>query len=116
MLGGAAYGAAKAGVRNLMGLSARNLPQHNIRATTILPGEVNTPIIDDRPRPPTPEERAGRWSTRRRGAGRAPGLHAAGPHGDRATGDRPDENARPVRRYRTGPLVRRARGRWPAKS
>jgi NADP-dependent 3-hydroxy acid dehydrogenase YdfG len=29
-----------------------------IRATTITPGEVNTPILDDRPRPPTPEERA----------------------------------------------------------
>jgi len=31
---------------------------HNIRSTTILPGEVNTPIMDTRVRPPSTEERA----------------------------------------------------------
>jgi NADP-dependent 3-hydroxy acid dehydrogenase YdfG len=58
MLGGAAYGAAKAGVRNLMGYLHATFRNQMIRATTITPGEVNTPILDDRPRPPTPEERA----------------------------------------------------------
>jgi NADP-dependent 3-hydroxy acid dehydrogenase YdfG len=58
MLGGAAYGAAKAGVRNLMGYLHNTFRNQGIRATTITPGEVNTPILDSRPRPPTAEERA----------------------------------------------------------
>jgi NADP-dependent 3-hydroxy acid dehydrogenase YdfG len=58
MLGGAAYGAAKAGVRNLMGYLHSTFRNQGIRATTITPGEVNTPILDNRPRPPTTEERA----------------------------------------------------------
>lgn len=57
MLGGAAYGAAKAGVRNLMSYLHNSYRNQMIRATTITPGEVNTPILDDRPRPPTVEER-----------------------------------------------------------
>lgn len=58
MLGGAAYGAAKAGARNLMGYLHATFRNQGIRATTITPGEVNTPILDSRPRPPTAEERA----------------------------------------------------------
>ena len=58
MLGGAAYGAAKAGVRNLMGYLHNTFRNQGIRATTITPGEVNTPILDTRPRPPTSDERA----------------------------------------------------------
>jgi NADP-dependent 3-hydroxy acid dehydrogenase YdfG len=58
MLGGAAYGAAKAGVRNLMGYLHSTFRNQGIRATTITPGEVNTPILDSRPRPPTEAERA----------------------------------------------------------
>lgn len=58
MLGGAAYGAAKAGARNLMSYLHNTFRNQGIRATTITPGEVNTPILDDRPRPPSTEERA----------------------------------------------------------
>ena len=58
MLGGAAYGAAKAGARNLMQYLHNTFRNQLIRATTITPGEVNTPILDDRPRPPSAEERA----------------------------------------------------------
>jgi len=58
MLGGAAYGAAKAGARNLMSYLHNTFRNQGIRATTITPGEVNTPILDDRPRPPSAEERA----------------------------------------------------------
>lgn len=58
MLGGAPYGAAKAGVRNLMSYLHANFRNSNIRSTTILPGEVNTPIMDTRVRPPSKEERA----------------------------------------------------------
>ena len=31
--------------------------QHGIRATAILPGDINTPILDKRPVPPPPEAR-----------------------------------------------------------
>ena len=58
LLGGAPYGAAKAAVSNLMTFLHATFRNHNIRATTILPGEVNTPIMDTRVRPPTLEERA----------------------------------------------------------
>lgn len=58
LLGGAPYGAAKAAVTNLMGFMHATFRNNNIRSTTILPGEVNTPIMDTRVRPPTAAERA----------------------------------------------------------
>ncbi|VTU23641.1 putative oxidoreductase [Variovorax sp. SRS16] len=58
LLGGAPYGAAKAAVLNLMGFMHGTFRNHNIRSTTILPGEVDTPIMDTRVRPPTASERA----------------------------------------------------------
>lgn len=58
LLGGAPYGAAKAAVVNLMGFVHGTYRNDNIRSTTILPGEVNTPIMDTRVRPPTAAERA----------------------------------------------------------
>ncbi|MCB1969154.1 MAG: SDR family oxidoreductase [Geminicoccaceae bacterium] len=58
LLGGPAYGAAKAGVRNFMGYLHNTYRNQMIRATTILPGETNTPIMDLRARPPKAEERA----------------------------------------------------------
>ncbi|MBL8697654.1 MAG: SDR family oxidoreductase [Alphaproteobacteria bacterium] len=58
LLGGAPYGAAKAGVANFMAYLHNTFRNQNIRATTILPGEVDTPIMDTRPRPPTAAERA----------------------------------------------------------
>jgi NADP-dependent 3-hydroxy acid dehydrogenase YdfG len=58
LLGGAPYGAAKAGVQNLMRYLYATYRNEGIRATTILPGEVNTPIMDTRVRPPSTDERA----------------------------------------------------------
>ena len=58
LLGGAAYGAAKAGVKNFMTFLHNTYRNQGIRATTILPGETNTPIMDNRARPPLQEERA----------------------------------------------------------
>ncbi len=58
LLGGAPYGAAKAAVANLMSFVHASFRNQSIRATTILPGEVNTPIMDTRVRPPTAQERA----------------------------------------------------------
>lgn len=58
LLGGAAYGAAKAGVKNFMTFLHNTYRNQGIRATTILPGETNTPIMNNRARPPSEEERA----------------------------------------------------------
>src|SRR6185295_13078083 len=58
LIGGAPYGAAKAGVRNLMGHVHTVLREKGIRATTIMPAEVDTPILDNRPLVPGPEARA----------------------------------------------------------
>lgn len=58
LLGGAAYGAAKAGVKNFMTFLHNTYRNQGIRATTILPGETNTPIMDKRARQPLESERA----------------------------------------------------------
>jgi NADP-dependent 3-hydroxy acid dehydrogenase YdfG len=57
LLGGAAYGAAKAGVRNYMTFLHTTFRSQGLRAVTVLPGEADTPILDGRARPPAPEER-----------------------------------------------------------
>ena len=58
LVGGTPYSAAKAGVRNLMQQVHNTLRDRGIRATTILPAEVDTPILDNRPMPPDAEARA----------------------------------------------------------
>ncbi len=58
MLGGAAYSASKhaaAALTRVVGLEEK---EHGIRATTIFPGEVDTPILRNRPSPVTEEHRA----------------------------------------------------------
>ncbi|MBM3217394.1 MAG: SDR family oxidoreductase [Candidatus Rokubacteria bacterium] len=57
LLGGSPYSAAKAGVRNFMGSVLGEFRQHGIRATTIIPGEVDTPILDRRPLNPDAKAR-----------------------------------------------------------
>ncbi|MDI2034168.1 SDR family oxidoreductase [Paenarthrobacter nitroguajacolicus] len=57
LLGGAAYGAAKAAVRNFMTYLHNTFRNDGLRAITILPGETATPILDNRARPPKAEER-----------------------------------------------------------
>lgn len=59
LLGGAAYGAAKAGVRNFMTFLHNTFRGEGLRAITVLPGETDTPILDSRARPPALCERAG---------------------------------------------------------
>lgn len=58
LIGGAPYGAAKAGVRNLMNHVHNVLRNKGIRATTIMPAEVDTPILENRPLPPDTAARA----------------------------------------------------------
>lgn len=57
LLGGAAYGAAKAGVRNFMTFLHTTFRGDGLRAITVLPGETNTPILDNRPLPPAADVR-----------------------------------------------------------
>lgn len=58
LISGPAYGVAKAGARVLMQFVHNVYRQHGIRATTILPAEVDTPILDNRPLVPDQAARA----------------------------------------------------------
>jgi NADP-dependent 3-hydroxy acid dehydrogenase YdfG len=58
LIGGAPYGAAKAAVRNLMNHVHNTLRNRGIRATIIMPAEVDTPILDKRPHNPDAAARA----------------------------------------------------------
>lgn len=54
---GAAYGASKSALLGLARGLSRDEHSHGVRVCTILPGLVNTPILDRRPSPPPPEIR-----------------------------------------------------------
>ena len=57
-LGGLAYCASKFAVTSVGLNLGQELKDEGVRVTNIYPGEVETPILDDRPVPPTPEHRA----------------------------------------------------------
>jgi NAD(P)-dependent dehydrogenase (short-subunit alcohol dehydrogenase family) len=57
-LGGVAYNASKFGMTALGACAAEEERENGIRITNVFPGEVNTPILDQRPVPPPPEHRA----------------------------------------------------------
>lgn len=54
---GAAYVASKFGQRGLVQSINAEERSRGIRATAILPGDINTPLLDKRPTPPPPEAR-----------------------------------------------------------
>ena len=58
LLGGSAYGAAKAASYNMMRGINSELNAKGIRASTILPSEVDTPILNNRPHNPDAAARA----------------------------------------------------------
>ena len=58
LLGGAPYSAAKAASHNFMNHTNAELNSKGIRASTILPAEVDTPILNNRPLPPSEDARA----------------------------------------------------------
>jgi NAD(P)-dependent dehydrogenase (short-subunit alcohol dehydrogenase family) len=58
-LGGVAYNASKFGMTGLGSCIAEEERENGIRITNVFPGEVNTPILDQRPVPPSVEHRAG---------------------------------------------------------
>jgi NADP-dependent 3-hydroxy acid dehydrogenase YdfG len=58
-LGGAAYAAAKFGLRGLAMAVAAEEKASGVRISSIYPGEVNTPILEHRPTPVSDEHRRG---------------------------------------------------------
>jgi NAD(P)-dependent dehydrogenase (short-subunit alcohol dehydrogenase family) len=54
---GGAYAASKFGVRGLTQAINFEQHQHGIRACAICPGDINTPLLEKRPTPPTKEAR-----------------------------------------------------------
>jgi NAD(P)-dependent dehydrogenase (short-subunit alcohol dehydrogenase family) len=57
-LAGAAYVASKFGLRGLTQQINAEERGHGVRACSICPRDINTPLLDKRPQPPTPEMRA----------------------------------------------------------
>jgi NADP-dependent 3-hydroxy acid dehydrogenase YdfG len=57
-LGGAPYSAAKAASLNMIRGMNTELAKFGVRACAIMPGEVDTPILENRPRPPDSDDRA----------------------------------------------------------
>ncbi|MGJ8698054.1 MAG: SDR family oxidoreductase [Verrucomicrobiaceae bacterium] len=57
-LAGAAYAASKFGVSGLASGAGAEEAQNGIRITSICPGEINTPILNDRPVPVPDEQKA----------------------------------------------------------
>ena len=58
LIAGLSYGAAKAGVINFTEYLNAELKNTMIKATAIMPGEVDTPIMDNRPIVPSDDSRA----------------------------------------------------------
>ncbi len=58
LLGGAPYSAAKAASLNMMRGMNSELARLGIRSCAIMPGEVDTPILENRPRPPDADDRS----------------------------------------------------------
>src|SRR3954462_14038493 len=67
ILTGPGYNATKRAVIALTESINMEECANGIRATSILPGEVATPILEKRPVPPPPEERAGMRQAEDRG-------------------------------------------------
>lgn len=59
MLGGMIYSAAKAAVINLTTFCNNEFVNSGLRFSVVIPGEVDTPILDNRPIPPSAEARKG---------------------------------------------------------
>jgi NADP-dependent 3-hydroxy acid dehydrogenase YdfG len=57
-LAGAAYAMSKFGMAGLTQAINAEERQHGVRACAIFPGDINTPLLDRRPSPPSAEARA----------------------------------------------------------
>jgi NAD(P)-dependent dehydrogenase (short-subunit alcohol dehydrogenase family) len=77
VIGGAAYNASKFGLTALGRTVAVECRDEGIRVTNVYPGEVETPILDDRPVPVLGRASRTHLAARRRGRGGADGGRAA---------------------------------------
>jgi NAD(P)-dependent dehydrogenase (short-subunit alcohol dehydrogenase family) len=57
-LAGAAYVASKFGLRGLTQQINAEQRAHGVRACSLCPRDINTPLLDQRPQPPSPDARA----------------------------------------------------------
>lgn len=57
IMAGAVYSSAKSAARAYMDVLSAEVRQHGVRCTTVLPGEVDTPIMENRALPPGKEVR-----------------------------------------------------------
>ena len=57
LVGGMVYSAAKAAVINFTGFLNAEFRNTGVRASVVIPGEIDTPIMDKRPIPPSAEAR-----------------------------------------------------------
>lgn len=58
IIGGAAYQASKTAVLSMSHSINLEESKNGIRSTVVMPAEVNTPILEQRPQPPSPDVRA----------------------------------------------------------
>ncbi len=58
LMAGVAYSASKMGMDALTQITNEEANAFNVRASLVCPGTANTAIVDRRPKPPTPEQRA----------------------------------------------------------
>jgi NAD(P)-dependent dehydrogenase (short-subunit alcohol dehydrogenase family) len=58
VMAGVAYSSAKIAAKAYMEVLAQEVRPYGIRCLTVCPGEVDTPILDNRALPPGPQERA----------------------------------------------------------
>lgn len=58
VMAGVVYSAAKTAQKAYMDVLGQEVRQFGVRCTTVYPGEVDTPILDNRPLPPGEKERA----------------------------------------------------------
>lgn len=58
VLGGVAYSAAKIAAKAYMEVLEQEIKRYGIRCLTVCPGEVDTPVLINRPLPPGKDERA----------------------------------------------------------
>lgn len=58
LAGGVGYSTSKMGMDSLTQVTNEEANPHNVRACLLCPGAGNTPLLDRRPKPPPPEQRA----------------------------------------------------------
>jgi NAD(P)-dependent dehydrogenase (short-subunit alcohol dehydrogenase family) len=117
VLTGPAYNATKRAVIAVTESINMEECMNGIRATSILPGEVATPIMEKRPVPPTPRERRA-WRSRRTSAPRSCSSRRC--RRDLRERGRHRADLEPVLRRRPGnsealssSATRRRSNRWP---